>query len=275
MRIWIWGGTSGLGLELARLLQARGHEILVLGRRAVEGFRCERFDLRWNGGAIALQLRRLLLAEGMQLGGDDRRSVLEHLEFGPKGFPPEFGWRKFWFLSQRGAPDLAIVSSGVAAYVRQDQWRDHDWIDCGGREHMAIGSQLHVNAEAPAWISNELIRAMRRRRSGRIILVGSRVAGNGAHALEIYGMAKAALRGYVLSACRHPAKRGVTLSLYEPGWFRSPMSAGLSSHIQESATAKWGEFKTSVEVAEEMLAAIDKLKPGEIAGDDRYPLIQW
>jgi NAD(P)-dependent dehydrogenase (short-subunit alcohol dehydrogenase family) len=260
MRVWVFGGTAGIGKAVAQIYVARGDDVLCLARRVsdIAGVRSERLDLDQPGSMVGKAVERLLLAEG--LDSDDRElrdSVLS-------GETQISSFRKRWFLSKRGAPDLAVLSSGIGAYIRQDLWRDDWWTDSRGARHAGIDTIFRVNAISRMWAANELIRAMRRKRSGKVVLIGSRCSTRGAHALEVYAASHAALQGYVLSACRHPAKRGVTVGLIEVGWTLTPMTANLAPHVKSAIERELGEMMTAEQAAEQIVSACDRITAGEI-----------
>ena len=263
---WVIGASSGIGEGVARELKTSGYTVIGLARRKTNDEIIDRnyyLDLRERGEVIAARINHFLTVEG--LGITDQQEI-EYL-WEANYFP---GWRKFWQLSKIGAPDLLVISAGAGAYLNLAQWHDYNWLDCKGKEHLGVNELLHINLIAKLWICNAMLRAMRRKRTGTIIVIGSRVAANGANALELYGAAQAGLRGFITSAHRHPAKRGVTLALYEPGWTATPMSANLEKHILEASNKKWGAMATVEEVAKQIVQFSQIAMPGEIAGDNRY-----
>lgn len=260
MRVWIVGGSKGIGLALAALYSARGDDVLSLARTPcpLAGVRSETLDLDAPGEELGRRTERLLLAEGLD---PDDRELRDDVLSGRMQFP---SFRGRWVLTRRGAPDLAIISGGIGAYIRQDQWRDDWWLDSRGGRHAGIETIMRVNAVSRMWVTNELVRAMRRRRSGKIVLVGSRCATRGAHALEVYAASHAALRGYVFSASRHPAKRGVTLGLVEVGWTATPMTAGLAPHVRAAIDRELGAMMTAEDAASEIARCCERIQPGDV-----------
>jgi NAD(P)-dependent dehydrogenase (short-subunit alcohol dehydrogenase family) len=246
---------------LAARLVADGHDVLVLGRTPsqIRGTRYEWFDVDRPGEQIQQHLRYLLVAEGEGFEGEARELTLSGKYAGA------LSWRRFWFATRRGAPDVAVLSAGMGAYMRQDQWHDDSWVDSKGKRHAGINTVMRTNVLSKMWIANELIRGMRRRRSGKIVLIGSRVAARGDHALEAYAASQAALRGYVLSASRHPAKRGVIVGLIEPGWANTGMTADLAEWKRRAIERAYGEMMSADDCAAWIDTHIEIIQPGEIA----------
>jgi NAD(P)-dependent dehydrogenase (short-subunit alcohol dehydrogenase family) len=260
VKVWIFGGKAGSigGALAARYVAEGGHDVLALGRTpcGIAGVRDETFDLDRPGEDIAEHVRRILIAEGEGFDGEDRDLALLG------GY--RASWRRFWMASKRGAPDLAILSSGIGAYLGGWQWHDERWNDSRGASHAGVSTIIRVNLTSRMWVANELIRSMRRRRDGKIVLIGSRVATRGSHALEVYAASHAGMRGYVLSASRHPGKRGVTVGLVEPGWTATPMTRDLAPHIRDAIDQHLGKMLSADEAAMQIAASIETLKPGEI-----------
>jgi NAD(P)-dependent dehydrogenase (short-subunit alcohol dehydrogenase family) len=254
MRCWVWGGSSGIGAATAAHLTAADHEVLVLSRHRPPGaLDWHRFDCDRSVEDVQRHVRWLIWATGKGFEGEERDWYVE------EGLPPR-RMRERWGLERRGAPDLAILSAGMGAYMLWNQWRDQWWDD--GKKHAGVENVLRVNATSKAAIAKELLLAMRRRRSGRVLVVGSAMAGRGDHGAEIYAMAQAALRGFVLSAHRHAGRRGVTLALAEPGWVDTPMTAVLPEWKRRAAEREFGQFLTAEYVAGQMLE--HDYRPGEV-----------
>lgn len=127
-------------------------------------------------------------------------------------------------LEKYGVPDALIVSSGMGAYLRADSWSDSQ-----------VDDLVAVNLTGPLWLVNTVALAMRKEKiRGKILLIGSTVATRGANGLEVYAATKAALRGYIKSACRHLVRKGISLMLLEPGWTESPMTRDIKPELREA-----------------------------------------
>lgn len=258
MKAWVFGGSSGIGEAVCEQLYTEGYEVLSLARKPCkyDFVRHEFFDLDRSGEEIIKHLNNILLAEGLEVEGEYRDKVVI------KGLKCK--WRKYWQLTKQGVPDLVVISSGIGAYIGNWQWRD-DWhIDKTGHRKAGVNTLFRVNAISRMWVCNELIRAMRRKRSGKIILIGSLAAKRGSHGLDVYAASHSALEGYVKSACRHPSKRGITVGLMEVGWTNTPMTQNLVPHIKEAIDKELGSMLTSEQAAKEICLRIKEIGPGNI-----------
>lgn len=242
MQVWIIGGSSGIGFSTLKKLQMSGHEVVCLSRKEppsnVEWYK---LDLNWSGEKIDCMLTELMAFKGGLI--DCSYEQIMKLPI-----------RKRWFHLKRGCPDWVVVSSGMGAQMNVGSWHDKEWLDCANNIHAGMDEIMNVNLKGVMWAVNTIcVRGMRRKRGiGKIVIVGSTMADHGARGQEIYAATKAGLRGYVKSACRILARKGILLTLFEPGWTATPMTAGLPawqrSSVIKSIPAK--RMATSNEMAQ-------------------------
>lgn len=127
-------------------------------------------------------------------------------------------------FSRLGVPDKLIISGGRGAYVRADKLT---------AEEMDL--LYKTNQRGPILCAEATMLAMRRaKKPGHILLIGSTVADHGANALEAYASTKAALRGFVKSACRHPAQKDINIMLLEPGWTDTGMTDQIEDGLKDA-----------------------------------------
>lgn len=95
--------------------------------------------------------------------------------------------------------------------------KDEEWNDI-----------IETNLSSVFRLSKAVMRAMMKKRHGRIITIGSVVGtmGNGGQAN--YAAAKAGLIGFSKSLAREVASRGITVNVVAPGFIETDMTRALS-----------------------------------------------
>jgi 3-oxoacyl-[acyl-carrier protein] reductase len=87
---------------------------------------------------------------------------------------------------------------------------------------------LDVDLAAPFRVSRAALKFMLRRRSGRIINIGSVVGSTGNAGQANYAAAKAGLIGLTKALAQEVASRGITVNLIAPGFVTTPMTDALT-----------------------------------------------
>ncbi len=176
------------------------------------------------GGAIA----RALHAQGAIVGlSGTRREALDALA-------AELGERAHVLpanLADPAAPDALIAAAeaamgGLAILVNNAgltrdglalRMKDEDW-----------DTVLAVDLSAAFRLSRAALKGMLRRRSGRILSIGSIVGATGNPGQANYAAAKAGLVGMSKALAQEVAARGVTVNVIAPGFIATPMTDALS-----------------------------------------------
>jgi 3-oxoacyl-[acyl-carrier protein] reductase len=185
------------------------------------------------GGAIA----RALHAQGATVGlSGTRREALAALaaELGARAhvLPAD--------LADPAAPDALIAAAeaamgGLAILVNNAgltrdglalRMKDEDW-----------DTVLAVDLSAAFRLARAALKGMLRRRSGRIISIGSIVGATGNPGQANYAAAKAGLVGMSKALAQEVAARGITVNVVAPGFIATPMTDALSDD-QKKALAE-------------------------------------
>jgi short-subunit dehydrogenase len=188
LHVIVTGASSGLGEAMARALAGRGHRVVLVARRAEE---LERLRAEINPSG-----RRVITAPADVTNEEDIERVLKraHGSFGPV--------------------DVLINNAGIGGPGRE--W----WL----RDPAEVRQVFEVNLLAAVRLSGMVIPEMLERRTGHIINVGSVAART--HGGGVYTSTKAGLRAFSLGLRRDLLDTGVSVSLLEPGFIRTPMTEG-------------------------------------------------
>jgi 3-oxoacyl-[acyl-carrier protein] reductase len=189
-RVLITGTSRGIGRATAIACAARGTELGLLGRPSPE--QRETTDLCLKNGA-----RRVLeLACDVSISTDVERAAGE-------------------FLRTCGPPDALIHNAGIAARTSIEDTTLSSW-----EEH------LRVNLTAPFVLTRALLPAMRMRRTGRIVFVGSISSTLGTAKLSAYCATKWGIVGFMKSLAEELADSGLMTCAVLPGSVDTRMLVG-------------------------------------------------
>jgi short-subunit dehydrogenase len=186
--VLITGATGAIGAALARAYAAPGRALVLHGRneaRLQEVARaCERSGAVVEAKALDLRERPALAA---------------------------------WVdsVASRRAVDLAIVNAGAINVLRAGEGHE-PWEE--------VERVLSVNVAAAIATVTALLPHMRRRRSGRIVLMSSLLAWFGMPVAPAYSASKAALKTYGEALQGPLAREGIGVSVVLPGFVKSEMS---------------------------------------------------
>lgn len=201
MKILITGMSRGIGRATALACAARGAELGLLGRPSAR--QRESADACLKAGA-----KRVL-----SLDADATRI-------------PELERAASDFLEAFGAPDAVIHSAGVAVRSSIEATSVASWQE-----------QLQINLSAPFVLTRALLPAMRARRSGRIVFVGSISSTLGTANLAGYCASKWGLIGLMKSLAAELTDSGLMTCAVLPGSVDTEMLVGSGFPPRMSAEA--------------------------------------
>jgi 3-oxoacyl-[acyl-carrier protein] reductase len=187
-------------------------------------------------GGIGAAIARALHAQGAIVGlSGTRREALEALA-------AELGARAHVLpanLADPAAPDALVAAAeaamgGLAILVNNAgltrdglalRMKDEDW-----------DTVLAVDLSAAFRLSRAALKGMLRRRTGRILSIGSIVGATGNPGQANYAAAKAGLVGMSKALALEVAARGITVNVIAPGFIVTPMTDALTAE-QKAALA--------------------------------------
>jgi len=193
----VTGATGGIGTSISRSLVDMGARVAITGTRA-DVLASLASDLGENCFPFACDLA-------------DRAAV--------DGLAPEVE-------SKVGPVDILVNNAGITRDNLMIKLSDDAW-----------DQVIEVNLTAAFRLTRLVVRGMIRRRSGRVISIGS-VAGATGNAGQVnYAAAKAGLTGMTMSLAKEVARRNITVNCIAPGYVETKMTAVFDEARYEAAIA--------------------------------------
>ncbi|CAA2154544.1 3-oxoacyl-[acyl-carrier-protein] reductase FabG [Methylobacterium brachiatum] len=194
----VTGATGGLGQAIARALHAQGATVALSGTKPAA---LEAFaaELGERASPVAADL-------------SDKDSV--------EGLVPAAE-------AAIGSLDILVNNAGITRDNLFMRMKDDEWEQV-----------LAVNLTAAFRLSRAAVKGMMRRRSGRIVNIGSVVGSTGNPGQGNYAAAKAGLVGMTKALAAEVASRGITVNCIAPGFISSPMTDALNEKQREGILAR-------------------------------------
>ncbi len=192
--VLVTGGSSGLGLETARLY-------LGEGARVVSVARVFKPDLAGTDGKPLLD-------------NDDYLQIEADLTQ-PDGVDQVFGEMEERF----GAPDVVVNNAGISLVERAERVTADQF-----------GAVMRINLDAAFAVAQRACNTMKARKSGgAIINISSILADRALPGSSAYSISKAALDQMTRSLALEWGRHGIRVNSVAAGWFASQMSAEILS----------------------------------------------
>ena len=125
-----------------------------------------------------------------------------------------------------GQIDILVNNAGITKDGLAMRMKDEDW-----------QSVIDVNLTANFKLSRAAVKAMMKRKNGRIINISSVVGTMGNPGQANYCASKAGLAGMTKAMAAEVASRGITLNCIAPGFIKTAMTDALNEQQQERITA--------------------------------------
>ncbi|MCL2894876.1 MULTISPECIES: 3-oxoacyl-ACP reductase FabG [Brenneria] len=184
----VTGASRGIGRAIAETLVARGAKVIGTATS--------------DKGAEAISAWLGENGKGYRLNVADVASVEETLA---------------QIRAEFGEIDILINNAGITRDNLLMRMKEDEWQDI-----------LDTNLTSVFRLSKAVMRAMMKKRFGRIITIGSVVGTMGNAGQANYAAAKAGLIGFSKSLAREVASRGITVNVVAPGFIETDMTQTLT-----------------------------------------------
>ena len=191
----VTGASRGIGRAIAEILVERG--ATVIGTATSEG------------GADAISEYLGDHGKGFALNVTSPESIETALK---------------QIKEQYGDIDILVNNAGITRDNLLMRMKDDEWQEI-----------MDTNLTSVFRLSKAVLRAMMKKRHGRIISIGSVVGTMGNAGQTNYAAAKAGLLGFTKSMAREVASRGITVNAVAPGFIETDMTKALNAD-QRAAT---------------------------------------
>lgn len=124
---------------------------------------------------------------------------------------------------QYGDIDILVNNAGITRDNLLMRMKDDEWDDI-----------ITTNLTSVFKLSKAVLRAMMKKRSGRVINIGSVVGSMGNAGQTNYSAAKAGLLGFTRSMAKEVASRGITVNAVAPGFIETDMTRKLDDSQRQA-----------------------------------------
>jgi 3-oxoacyl-[acyl-carrier protein] reductase len=202
-RAIVTGGTSGIGLAIARAFALHGMQVIVFGTNASKGqLAVEALLSEIPGASVAFRAVDVANKAAVDTAIDA-------------------------LLKEYGGIDVLVNNAGITRDQLLLKMSEEDW-----------DAVMDVNVKSCYNMCHALIRPMIKARSGAIINVSSVVALTGNAGQTNYCAAKAAMIGFTRALAKEVASRTVRVNCLVPGFIETPMTEALTDLQKAGILAK-------------------------------------
>ena len=195
----VTGASGGIGGAIAKALHAQGAKVVLSGTR-VEALEAVKAELGGNAFIVQANLSDPASVEALPRAAEEAAG---------------------------SAIDILVNNAGITKDNLFMRMKDEEW-----------DQVIAVNLTAAFRLSRGVLRAMMKKRWGRIIQISSVVAATGNPGQGNYAAAKAGLIGMTKSLAAEVASRNITVNAVAPGFIQTAMTEVLSDQQKELIAAR-------------------------------------
>lgn len=212
----ITGGTRGIGRGIAELFAEQGAKVIITGRSAQNSTAAEINS--------AINPDHAVKYIGCDMA--DRTAISSLIES---------------VLKDYGRIDVLVNNAGITEDTLFIRMSDEQW-----------NSVIDTNLNAVFHITQPVVKAMSKQKSGSIINMSSVVGLHGNPAQVNYATTKAGLIGFTKSLAKEYGRRGIRVNAIAPGFISTEMTDKLPEEIQNKykENIPLGDFGSINDVAE-------------------------
>ncbi len=217
----VTGSSRGIGAEIAKLLASQGAKVVINYPFEAEQTEAEEVvaAIKEKGGeATAIQANVSQSKEAQSL----IKSAIDTY----------------------GQIDILVNNAGITRDTLIMMMNDEDW-----------DVVLKTNLYSVYYCSKAAVRAMMKRRTGRVVNVASVVALMGQAGQTNYAASKAGIIGFTKSLAREVGPRNITVNAVAPGFIQTALTKNLPSEMMENVTnnTPLGRLGQAIDVANAVL----------------------
>ena len=202
---YVTGGSSGIGLAIARALLARGWNVSICGRDAAK------LERVW--AELELLAGRSLSGPAPK-GDSNKGSAVGKVYAEPADVSKEHEVRR-WIASSNdrlGPPDLLVNNAGVGTWTEITLLGEDDW-----------DRMMNVNLKGAFLCTREVLPLMRRKGGGYVVNIASLSGKKGMAGGAAYCASKFGMVGFTESLLAEEKKNNIRATAICPGYVATPM----------------------------------------------------
>lgn len=192
----ITGGTRGIGRAVAELYAAQGAQVIITGRSSSSSAA--------NEISEKVQAEQKVKYQACDLA--DREAITRLVED---------------TLSEYGKIDILVNNAGITQDTLFIRMKEEEWMNV-----------INTNLNSLFFLTQPVVKAMSKQKSGCIINMSSVVGLHGNPAQVNYSSTKAALIGFTKSIAKEYGRRGIRVNAIAPGFIQTEMTDQLPEEIQ-------------------------------------------